>query len=149
MSLLHTVLHRSLLVCRTIIWRRTETEKCGYYIIIFALLSILHVVLKWTKVSFRECVSRRYMICFSVCCICLLCLCVCMHECVFRGLVRLTDCSQNRVALFEVERLKAQHELQIKWRASTITSNVLNNLVSLVPLSRRQMEHYWLMGCSK
>lgn len=146
MSLLHTVLQRSQLVFRTVIWRRTETEQYVLYYYICITLRLC-VVLKWTKVSFRQCASSTW---FIPLCICLVCVCVCARmRWVFSGLVRLTDYSQNWVALFEAERLKAQREPQIKWRASTITSNVLNNLVSLVPLSRRQMEHYWLMGCSK
>lgn len=58
-------------------------------------------------------------------------------------------CDGMKWSSFEVWSLKAQHEAQIKWRTFAITSNVLNNLVSLVSLCKRQMEHYWLMGCSK
>lgn len=58
-------------------------------------------------------------------------------------------CDGMKWSSFEVWSLKAQHEAQIKWRTFAITSNVLNNLVSLVSLCTRQMEHYWLMGCSK
>lgn len=58
-------------------------------------------------------------------------------------------CDGMKWISFEVWSLKAQHEAQIKWRTFAITSNVLNNLVSVVSLCMRQMEHYWLMGCSK
>lgn len=58
-------------------------------------------------------------------------------------------CDGMKWGSFEVWSLKAQHEAQIKWRTFAITSNVLNNRVSLVSLCTRQMEHYWLMGCSK
>lgn len=58
-------------------------------------------------------------------------------------------CDGMKWISFEVWSLKARHEAQIKWRTFAITSNVLNNLVSVVSLCTRQMEHYWLMGCSK
>lgn len=37
----------------------------------------------------------------------------------------------------------------MRWRTFTITSNVLNNLVSPDSPRTRQMEHYWFMGWSK